>query len=137
MAATEKLPSTTAVPITTDSIVLPFETGPIAKIMESVPTQSVAIDITNSSIQEVLPSNEIELGVIAPSRKSIEKVVGQLLGGCGFLYQLKERRGFEGYFDLWITSFISPLQPALLAKALQSIDRRVTFYVEGNIVPAF
>jgi hypothetical protein len=137
MAATEKLPTTNPVPITTSTIVLPFETGPIDKIMESVPTQSVDIDIRNSAIQEVLPSNEIELGVMAPNRKAIEKVVGQLLGGCGFLYELRERRGFKGYFDLWITSFISPLQPMLLAKALQAIDHRVTFFVEGNLVPAF
>ncbi|MBC7565240.1 hypothetical protein H7100_03380 [Candidatus Saccharibacteria bacterium] len=137
MAATEQLPSNNAAVITANTIILPFETGPITKIMESVPTQSVDIDIRNSLIKAVLPSSEIELGVTAPNRKSIERVLGRLIGGVGFLYELDERRGFEGYFDLWVTSLISPLQPILLAKALQKLDDRVTFYVEGNIVPAF
>lgn len=137
MAATEKLLRHSAAVITADTIVLPFETGPISKIMESVPTESVEIDIRNSLINEVRPTDEIELGVIAPNRKSIERVLGLLIGGAGFLYELRERRGFECYYDLWVTSLISPLQPIMLAKALQKIDDRVTFYVEGNIVPAF
>jgi len=136
MAATKKSPSTKSVPITTDTIVLPFATGPIPEIMESVSTESVAIDITNSAIQEVLPSNEIELGVLAPDKKAIERVLGQVIGGQGFLYALRERRGFEGYFDLWITSFIGPLYPDMFARALQGINRRVTFLVDNHPVPA-
>jgi hypothetical protein len=76
------------------------------------------------------------LGVIAPSKEAIRNVVGRLIGGEGFLYTLDERRGFEGYFDLGIESRISPLQPALFARALHSIDRSLTYYVEGNLVAA-
>jgi hypothetical protein len=136
MADTNTLPDTKTGPITTDSIVLPFETGPIKEIMKSVSTQSVDIDTTNSMIQVVLPSNEIELGVIAPDRKSIEKVVGRMIGGEGFLYELYKTEGFEGHFDLKITSLIGPLQALPFAKKMQSISHRINFYLEGNLVPA-
>lgn len=136
MAAIETLPSQKAVPLTTDSILIPLGTGPIAEIMESVPTQTVDVDIRNSAIQEALPSMEIELGVIAPSRKSIERVLGRLVGGVGFLYELYARRDLEGYYDLKIASGIGPLQPTFVAKALQAIDHRVTFFLEGNLVAA-
>ena len=137
MAATVILPSTSTDPITTDSIVLPFGTGPIDEIMNSVPTQSVEIDIRNSAIHEVLPRDEIVLGVIALSRKPIDHVVGLLIAGKGFGYEVRERRGgLEGYFDLWIESSIFPLPALKIARALHALDGSLSFYFEGNLVAA-
>jgi len=134
MAATEILPSN--IPdLTTGELLFPSFTGLIPKIMESVATQSVAINTVNSDIQESLASNEIELGVAAPNRKSIEGVLGRLIGGCGFLYELEMSRGRKGFYTLRVISFISPLQVMTFAKALQAISDRITVYVEGNLVP--
>lgn len=135
MAATETPPSNTAVPITTSSIIsLPLE--PISEILKSISTESVDIDTTNSAIQEVLASNEIELGIVAPNKKLIEQVLGQLIGGAGFLYELVERRSLKGLYDLRIISLIGPLHVMPLAKTLQSLNRRISVYVGGNLVTA-
>jgi hypothetical protein len=134
MADTQTLPEVTPdVVITTEPIMLSFE--PISKIAKSVSTQSVDIDILNSLTKEVLTSYEIELGIIAPNAKTIERTVGKLIGGCGFLYQLIERRDLRGFYTLTITSLIGPLQIMPFATALQAMSRRVTVYVEGNLVP--
>ncbi|MBC7459109.1 hypothetical protein H7200_00120, partial [Candidatus Saccharibacteria bacterium] len=58
-----------------------------------------------------------------------------LIGGCGFLYQLVERRDLKGFYNLTITSLIGPLQIMPFATALQAMSRRVSVYVEGNLVP--
>jgi hypothetical protein len=136
MAATETLPSTTEVPITTASLLLPGSAGPIAKIMESVPTQSVAVDTRNSAIQVVLLSEEIEMEVIAPNKKTIKDAVGLLVGGEGFQYELEKSRRLEGLYDLKIISLMGVVEVMRVVKRFQAVNRRVTVYFEGNLVAA-
>lgn len=139
MAAIEILPS--MIPDLTTGELTAQSTGPIPKITESVVIQSVPIDIRNLEIQvapEVGASSiEFELGITAPNKKLIEDVLGQLVGGKGFLFWLEESRHLKGYFLLQITSLIGPLQVMAFAKALQAISRRINIYVEGNLVAAF
>jgi hypothetical protein len=137
MAATPTLPNNSNVaPITTDSIVLPFETGPIAQIMEPIPTHSVDFDIRSLVTQEVLSSDVIVLGVIAIKKSDIEDAINKMLGGLAFLYELGETKGFPGHFDLKIFSQIGPLVPLMLAKKFQSVSHKISIFFEGKLVPA-
>ena len=136
---TEKiLPST--VPAITTQELLTLPTGPILKIMESVATNSVAIDIMNSGIQVVpdadVASVDFKLGATALSRDMIKDTLSQLVGGEGFRYLIEESRHLKGYFVLEISSLIGPLHVRTFAKRLQAINRRINIYVEGNLVAA-
>jgi hypothetical protein len=138
MAANKILPST--IPVLTTGELTAMSTGPIPKIMESVATQSVAIDIRNLEIQ-VVPDNivtsvEFELGVTALSANLVKDSLGKLVGGMGFLYLLEESRHLKGYFVLQITSLIGPLQVVTFAKRLQAVSQRINIYVEGNLATA-
>lgn len=127
-------------PAITTQELLKLPTGPIPKIMESVATNSVAIDIRNLGIQAVpkaeTMSVQFKLGVIAHSARMIRDSLGLLVGGEGFRYLLEETRYLKGYFLLEITSFIGPLHVNTFAKRLYEMDRRILFYVEGELVTA-
>ena len=135
MAATEKSPSTKSVPITTDTIVLPFATGPIPEIMESVSTQSGDIDFSNFVIQEVLPpSSEIELEIVAPSKRSVEEALGAMVGGELFLYELHKERHLQNYYYLKVTSDAMLFVLDKFAAKLQAKNRDFVIYINGSIL---
>jgi len=136
MAATETLPkpSTTEAPITTASLLLP-SLEPIHEIAESVSTQSVAIDITNSLIQAVQPSNSIDLEVESPSEKLIERALGSLIGGKMFTYELQRQHTLQNRYDLRIESRRSCLlNPAGFAAELQAEDSQLTVFIAGTLI---
>lgn len=132
------LPST--IPAITTQELLTLPTGPILKIMESVATNSVAIDIRNLGIQAVpkedAMSVHFKLGVIALKASMIRESLSLLVGGEGFRYLLEETRHLKGYFILEITSLIGPLHVSTFAKRLQSINLQISIYVEENLVTA-
>jgi len=118
MAATQTLPSTKPeVPLTTDSLfVLPFE--PIAQIVKSVSTQSVDIDISNLAIQEVPPSDTIELEVEARNKKLIEDALGKLVGGDAFAFWLYEQNGLKDRYVLKVQNLIGTIDPVKFPRLL-------------------
>lgn len=134
MADTQTLPSTTNVPITIDSLLLP-NTGPIEEILYPI-TTFVEVGFESSRVASVLGVEEFELVVAANDKKSVVAVLRQVIGGKAFDYALNMREGFEGCFELKIFSKIGEVSPKSIARMLQSINDRVTFYFEGNIVPA-
>jgi len=136
MAATDKLLSTQPVIIDPAAINTGSTVEPIAVIAESVPTQQVDIDITSTSIQEVPPSEEFVLGVVSPDRKTIEKAIGMLIGGVGFVYELVEDKVVEGRYFLRVISRIGPLQVRQFAEAFQGVSQRIGIYIENTPVTA-
>ncbi len=138
MAARKTLPSTTQEPPITTAELLQMtgQIGPLAEIMESAPIQSVDVDIMNSTTKAVLSSDVIHLEIETLEQEFIDDAVGQLIGGKGFLYTIDEDRKHPGWYDLEVTSFISPLQTQRFAEALQSVSPRITVYAEGNLVAA-
>jgi len=135
MAAIENLPTTTA-PVVIDPGAVSTQVEPIRVIAESISTQSVEIDITSTAIQEVLPSDDFVIGVVAPNRKVIEKAIGTLIGGVGFVYELVEDKAVKGLYLLRVISRIGPLQVQVFAEAFQEVSQRIKIYVEGNPVTA-
>jgi len=135
MAATETLPRTkNEAPITTDSLLLP-SLEPIAKIAESVSTQSVDIDFSNFVIQEVLPpSSEIELEIVAPSKRSVEEALGAMVGGELFLYELHKERHLQNYYYLKVTSDAMLFVLDKFAAKLQAKNRDFVIYINGSIL---
>ena len=138
MAATDTLPSTThEPPITTAELLqMTGKIGPLAEIIESAPIQSVDVDIMNSVTQSAPPSDVIYLEIETLEKEFIDDAVGQLIGGKGFLYSIEYDRKHPGWYNLEVTSFISPLQTHRFAEALQSVSSRITVYAEGNLVAA-
>jgi len=135
MAAIENLPTTTA-PVVIDPGAVSTQVEPIRVIAESISTQSVEIDITSTAIQEVLPSDDFVIGVVAPNRKVVEKAIGALIGGVGFMYELAEDKAVKGLYLLRVISRIGPLQVQVFAEAFQEVSQRIKIYVEGNPVTA-
>ena len=138
MVTEQILPST--IPVITTQELLTLPTGPIPKIMESVATKSVAIDIRNSGIQAVpeedVASVDFKLGATALSRDMIKDSLSRLVGGEGFRYLIEESRHLKGYFVLEISSLIGPLHVRTFAKRLQAINLRINIYVGEDLVTA-
>ena len=132
------IPSTNPAITTQELLMLP--TGPIPKIMESVATNSVAIDTRNLGIQAVPKADtmsvQFKLGVIAHSARMIRDSLSLLVGGEGFRYLLEETRYLKGYFVLEITSLIGPLHVDTFAKRLYEMNRQIKYFIQEELVTA-
>lgn len=145
MAATQTLPGTTGVPLTTDQLLLPDSIGPIAEISESVPTQKVDIDMEISTTKEVLLNSTVKLEVQARTKKQIERALGRMVGGSAFRYVLDRRDGYWDYYDLEVLWLLGTIELVKVATLLQAEDPDLVLLSNGvlitldesSIIPAF
>lgn len=134
MTAKKKVSGPIPVVITTGALRISAE--PIDMIVESRPIHSVEIDITSIAMLEVRPSADFVIGVSAPNHKTVEKALGRLIGGIGFMYELTEDRVVKGLYDLRVISGIGPLHIMSFAEAFQAVSRHIQVYVGGSPVAA-